>query len=79
MSRDITHAEGTDTPDPRGQTEPPGGRDRSHDPQPQTPHTPAGGGASTTSGPEQQGLQQSEEARNQSATAGKSRAESGTP
>jgi len=57
--------------DARGQTDPPGGRDRSHDPsaQPQSPGSSA----------DQLGPDASEEAKNQAATADKSRAESGTP
>jgi len=66
-------------PDPRGQTEPPGGRDRSHDPAAQVAHTPGGGGTPSTGSAEQRGVESSEEARNQEATSNKSRAESGTP
>ncbi len=66
------------TPDPRGQTDPPGGRDRSHDPQAQAAQQPGGGGAPGT-GSEPEELQPSDEARNQAATSHKSRAESGMP
>lgn len=65
-----THAD--DTPDPRGQTTPPGGRDRSHDPNKQ-PKLSHGGSV------EELGPNASEEARNQAATSDKSRAASGTP
>lgn len=61
-----------DTPDPLGQTQPIGGRDRSHDPSKQ-PRLPHGGSV------EELGPNASEEAKNQAATSDKSRAESGTP
>jgi len=65
-----------DRPDPRGQTTPIDGRDRSHEPRPEGGQAPAGGGR--TSGAEQE-PHASEEAKNQAATSGKTRAESGTP
>jgi hypothetical protein len=77
MSQKDNRREETDTADPRGQTAPPGGRDRSHDPRKQTPHTPGGGAKTREAG--QGDLQPSEEASNQSGTSNKSRAESGTP
>lgn len=63
--------------DALGQTPPPGGRDRSHDPQAIPPQLPGGGGAPTTG--EAEGLQPSEEAQNQADNGRRSAAESGTP
>ena len=73
--QDIT-VPGEGPADARGQTPPPGGRDRSHDPQ-AVPQMPGGGGAPTTGAEE--GAQPSEEAQNQADNGRRSAAESGTP
>jgi len=78
MAQNDSRTQGEKGLDPRGQTDPPGGRDRSHDPQAQAAQQPGGGGAPET-GSDDQGEQPSEEAKNQKQTGSKSRAETGTP